>query len=287
MRNGIFRLALLMTTLAPAAFAQGGELRVPASVAARTEFSISTSGSGKATFYLIGPGHVRKQQVEQGEEVRISTEDTLSAGRYVAILCAENCRSASFYVTPSRPSGLSFLAHPSRVPVRAANAISGVAFVFDAGHNLILTPTPISFNLTTAGSGQFSRSVTTRNGVAWFRTNSGSAAGSAQLTASTGDVSVHRVVRQVAAEACNLRVKASRTKTGVMLETDPVRDCSGNPVPDGTIVTFTRTDNDEKSSVDAPIKQGVARAIMTSTRGTVSVASGVVMGNPIRLSDAK
>ncbi len=287
MKKGILSLALMATALAPAGFAQGGELRAPESVISKTEFSISTSGSGKATFYLIGPGHIRKQQVEQGQEVRISTEDTLTAGRYVAILCAESCRSASFYVTPSRPSGLSFLAHPSRVPVRAENAISGVAFVFDEGHNLILTPTPVEFTLTAAGNGQASKSVTTRNGVAWFRTNSGSAAGSAQLTASAGAISVRRVVRQVAAEACNLRVKATRTKTGVVLETDPVRDCSGNPVPDGTIVTFTRTDNDEKSSVDAPIKQGVARAVMTSTRGTVSVASGVVMGNPIRLSDAK
>src|SRR6266550_5477529 len=155
MKNGMLSLAFMATALAPAAFAQNDGLRVPESVTARTGFSISTSGPGRATFYLIGPGHVRRQQVEQGQEVRISTEDTLTAGRYVAILCAESCRSASFYVTPSRPSGLSFLAHPSRVPVRAENAISGVAFIFDEGHNLILTPTPVEFTLTAAGNGRF------------------------------------------------------------------------------------------------------------------------------------
>jgi hypothetical protein len=104
--------------------------------------------------------------------------------------------------------------------------------------------------------------------------------------ASTGDIKVRRVVRQVASSPCNLRIKAQRTTSSVVVETDPVRDCSGNVVPDGTIITFTRTDADGKSTVDAPIKQGVARARMTPSAGAViSVASGVVMGNPIRIGE--
>lgn len=66
------------------------------------------------------------------------------------------------------------------------------------------------------------------------------------------------------------------------LETDPVRDCGGNAVPDGTIVTFTETYNGDEATVDVPIKRGIARTEMPAYKGaTISVATGVVMGNEI------
>jgi hypothetical protein len=69
----------------------------------------------------------------------------------------------------------------------------------------------------------------------------------------------------------------------VQLVTDPVRDCSGNAIPDGTIVTFTETYNDAKSTVDVPLKKGIASVQMPAHNGaTISVASGVVLGNQIR-----
>ena len=105
-----------------------------------------------------------------------------------------------------------------------------------------------------------------------------------QLTASINDVSARRVVQQVASDPCSLRIKGQRTPKGIIVETDPVRDCSGNPVPDGTVVTFTAKDAKDSSTVDAPIKQGVARAQITATGPVViSAASGVVMGNALHL----
>jgi len=66
--------------------------------------------------------------------------------------------------------------------------------------------------------------------------------------------------------------------------TDPIRDCAGNPVPDGTVVTFTARDGDQVSTVDAPVKKDVARAeIEAKGPVTISAASGVVMGNELRL----
>jgi hypothetical protein len=261
-------------------------LRVAATVVAQTESLVFTTGRGKATLYLVGPSHSSKRQIELGQEVQIKGDEISSAGRYLVVLCSTECRSESFYVTPARAASLSFLAHPSRVPVRADNAISGVVFAFDGAQNLILEPIVVTFKLTAGGGDLASRSVSTQNGVAWLRTSSGSVAGTAQLAASSGNIAVRRLVRQVAADACNLRVKATRTVKGVALETDPVRDCSGNLVPDGTIVTFTKTDDNGKSTVDAPVKQGVARAQMMSSRGAISVASGIVMGNSIRLGES-
>jgi hypothetical protein len=69
----------------------------------------------------------------------------------------------------------------------------------------------------------------------------------------------------------------------IELETDLVRDCSGNAVPDGTIVTFTETYHGSQSIVDVPLKHGVARVEMPAYNGAkISVASGVVLGNEIR-----
>src|SRR5581483_5730398 len=91
-----------------------------------------------------------------------------------------------------------------------------------------------------------------------------------------------RVIQQVASDACHLRIKATRTTKGVLVETDPVRDCSGNAIPDGTIVSFTSTDAKGKTTVDAPIKKGIARAeLPVAGTARISVASGVVIGNEI------
>jgi len=91
------------------------------------------------------------------------------------------------------------------------------------------------------------------------------------------------VVGQVPGDPCTLQMSAKPAGTKIQLETQPVRDCSGNPVPDGTIVTFTETYNDSKSTVDVPLKRGVAKVEMPAHRGaTISVASGVVLGNQIR-----
>ena len=55
-------------------------------------------------------------------------------------------------------------------------------------------------------------------------------------------------------------------------------------MPDGTIVTFTAKNGNEMSTVDAPVKQDVARAQMTAKGPVViSAASGVVMGNELHL----
>jgi hypothetical protein len=164
------------------------------------------------------------------------------------------------------------------------DVISGVALPFDQFHNLILAPATIQFQLTAKGSAPPSRDIQTHDGVAWFRTSSGKSAGALQISASLSDLVARRVVQQVASDPCNLRIKGERTSKGILVETEPVRDCSGNPVPDGTIVTFTAKDSHEVSFVDAPVKQDIARATMVAKGPVVvSAASGVATGNELRL----
>jgi hypothetical protein len=78
-------------------------------------------------------------------------------------------------------------------------------------------------------------------------------------------------------------MNAQQSGQQVQLSTDAVRDCNGNAVPDGTIVTFTETYNGSQSTIDEPLKHGIAQATLSVRKGAMfSVASGVVMGNQIR-----
>ena len=277
-------LGLGVVALAAVALSQTLNVRVPSAAVAGESIWIGTTGSGSATFYLIGPTVSLKHDVQLGSEIVVPSKQTEIAGQYKAVVCVDHCQSADFYVAPAKPASLTFLVHPSRVPVGQNDVISGVALAFDEFGNLIFEPSTVDFQLAAKGSALTTRSVQTQNGIAWFRAPSGKAAGALQVTASLHDVSARRVVQQVASDPCNLRIKGQRTPKGVLVETEPIRDCAGNPVPDGTVVTFTAKNGNEISTVDAPVKQDVARA-QIQAKGTlvVSAASGVVMGNELRL----
>jgi hypothetical protein len=266
-------------------------IHAPEKATAGSAVTLTSEGSGEGNLYLVAPDQTSSRQVKVGESMQLSPDQTRAAGRYLAILCpakAEGCKSASFWIDGDKVSSLSFIVHPSRVPVGRGDAISGIVFSFDRYQNLVLARAPVQFRLSSGGKEILSREVPLADGVAWLRTNSGKNAGPAELSASIGEVTAKRIVHEVASDPCNLRIKAERTAKGLAVETEPVRDCAGNPVPDGTIVTFTKTDAAGKATVDAPIKRGIARAEMTSSGSAViSVASGVVMGNELRLGEGR
>jgi hypothetical protein len=269
-------------SFAPFAYAQ--QMRVPERVVANAGASIQTSGSGSATLYVIGPGTAIKRDVKLGEAVQLAGADLRNAGRYTAILkSGSDSQTASFFVSPAQPASINFLARPSRVPVAAHDVISGVAFVFD-GYKNLTTPSEVTFNLAVGDAAPITRKVQTRDGIAWTRLDSARKAGAAQFTASVGNTQVRRVVQQVASDPCDLRFHTEPAKNGITVQTDPIKDCSGNPVPDGTIVTFVESDGHSRSTVDARIKRGIAQAELPAVPGaTITVASGVVAGNEVKL----
>src|SRR5438445_7001900 len=235
-----------------AGLAQAAELRPPAQVTAGTPFSIASSGTGDGTFYLIGPAQISKRKVNLGGGIYVPGDEVQQAVMYTVICCADQCTSVHFYVRPAQTSRLSLLVPPSRVPVAASNAISAVAFVFDRFHNLVLTPQKVDFKVVPPGGAAISQSKTTANGTAWIRLTSARKGGPAKVGASIGDLAEMRVVQQVASDACNLRIKAVPGPKGIAVETEPVRDCSGNFVPDVSGVSFTQTDASGKPTVDPP-----------------------------------
>ena len=278
-------LAVLALAAAANAIAQSGAMTLPPSVAAGSAFSIPTTGSGKAALYIVGPGQALRRDIQMGEPASFAAGDLYSAGHYLAILVGESStETGEFDVMPAnRPGILGFLAKPSRLPVGLHNGISGAVYVFDAYHNLITTPTPVSLELSTSSGTAQTRTVTTRNGLAWAEMDSSPKESTAKLVARAGGVSSTRVIDEVPGDPCSISISAQPNGKRLQVQTAPVRDCSGNSIPDGTIVTFTETFNNTQSTVDVPLKQGIARVDMPAYKGSkISAASGVVAGNEIR-----
>jgi hypothetical protein len=282
------RLAFLISGLAVAtmqlALAEGESLSLPKTVEAGSAFSIPSTGSGPATLYIVGPGQTLKRDLQLGETASFPAGTLFNAGRYVAILAgASIAESGAFDVVPAAsPAELSFFAKPSRLPVSLHNGITGGAYVFDIYHNLITAPLPVSFELSTPSGVVQKRSVMTHNGASWTEMDSTAHEGTDKFVARLGDVSSERVVRQVPGDPCGLKMTAKQAGQQLDLTTEPVRDCNGNAVPDGTIVTFTESYHGTQSTVDVPLKRGIAEVQMPIRLGaTITVASGVVMGNQI------
>jgi hypothetical protein len=275
-------MALAMMQLA---LAQDGSMGLPKTVEAGNTFSIQTSGSGKATLYIVGPGQVLKRDVQLGETMFFPADSLYNAGRYLAVLAGETSTESDSFdvVAASKPANLSFLAKPSRLPVGQHGGITGAVYVFDAYRNLISAPAPVSFELSSPSGAVQKRTVVTRDGAAWTGMDSTAQQGIDRFVARMGEISSARVVGQVPGDPCGLKMSARQSGPELQLVTDPVRDCNGNAVPDGTIVTFTETYNGGQSTVDVPLKHGIAQVQMPAQNGAmISVASGVVLGNQIR-----
>jgi hypothetical protein len=272
------------------AVAAAGTLQVPKEIQAGSAFSIQTSGEGKGVLYIVGPAQAIRREVMLGENVTFDHGALHNAGHYTAWLAGSSSTDAADFdvVAVDRPSTVSFLAKPSRLPVDLKDGISGVVYLFDIFHNLILKPVPVSFQLSGVASTAESHTVEAKNGVAWIKMNSAPKAGAAQFEASVGGISEKRVIQQVAGDPCNLRMRAQPDGSRIAVETDPVRDCRGNPVPDGTIITFTEAYKGSETTVDAPLKRSVAKTDLPARPGAViSVAAGVVMGNEIHWQEGR
>ncbi|HUB02555.1 MAG TPA: hypothetical protein VL983_07710 [Terriglobales bacterium] len=292
MRAGLTSLLTLMAIFISVrcATAEQPALQAPRTAVAGSKVVLGTSGSGKASLYIVGQGAAIRREIQLGEQVSLSSGDLYNAGRYLVFLVADGItRSAQFDLLPSqKTAAISFLAKPSRLPVNVDDGLSGVVYVFDAFGNLIVAPQQASFELSETNGAKQTRRAITSNGVAWVRMNSAPKAGPAALLASVGGVTEKRIVQQVAGDPCRLKMTARREGRNVILETDPVRDCAGNPVPDGTIVTFTEASGSREATVDVPVKRGVARTTLPNPpNAVISVAAGIVMGNEIRWSDAQ
>jgi len=283
-RRFVFLVATLLIA-APCIISQDEAIQAPKSIAAGDAFAIQTTGSGKAALYIVGPNQVLKRDVDRGQSISFAPGTLHNAGHYLVILKTDSSSYTSEVdVLPANaPSELSFLARPSRLPVGLHDGITGAVYVFDAYKNLITAPASVSFELSNPSGVTQTHVVQTHNGAALTAMDSTQQQGADKFTARVGDVISTRIVGQVPGDPCGIKMSAKPSGQQIELETEPLRDCSGNAVPDGTIVTFTETYAGAQTTADVPLKRGIAQVAMPAHNGAMlSAASGVVLGNQIR-----
>ncbi|HUS19746.1 MAG TPA: hypothetical protein VMZ25_08855, partial [Terriglobales bacterium] len=152
---------ILLVALSTSASAQ--DLALPAEVKAGTDLKFKSGMPGEATLFLTGPGTAVKRTVKPGEEISVGGEHLRNAGSYLVVMKQGSLMvNKSFLVQPADATNIAFLARPSRVPVSTPDAIRGVVFVFDQYDNLVIAPTPVSFDLSVEGGGKISQTVNTR-----------------------------------------------------------------------------------------------------------------------------
>src|SRR6185437_467290 len=271
------RCALVICGLLFAALqlAAAQSMTLPSTIQAGSAFEIQTTGNGSGILYIVGPAQLLRKDVKLGGAIAFDAGLLTNAGQYVVILTAgSSTEQRPLEVLPAtQPAHLTFLARPSRLPVSLHNGISGAVYIFDAYHNLITQPATVSFDLTPPTGAAQHRNVTTADGAAWIQLNSTAKEGMSKFVAQVGGVSSKRIIEQVPGDPCGLRISAQPAGEQLQLKTDPVRDCSGNAVPDGTVVTFTEDYNGTQSTVDVPLKRGIAEVKMPAHPGaTISVA---------------
>ena len=280
------RILLLCSIAATATYSLAADVTVPERAVAGAKISIETSGNGEATAVLIAPSHIVSKPVVLGKALEFAGDDLADAGQYTLVLTSDAGEIAkSFVVSPGSPAHLSFVTHPSRAPVAQKAGITGAVYVFDAYNNLISKSLVVNFKLSGAQTGTVERQVSSRNGVASLSLDSPAREGPVKFEAATGGVQTTRMVRVVADEPCTLEIRAEPLNKGrIRVQTAPVKDCSGNLVPDGTVVTFTGWDEQGRSTVDVSVKKGIAQVDLPA-RGEmrISAASGVALGKQIRL----
>lgn len=277
---------LPLITLLAAVPLRAQQLTLPEKITAGKALTLSTEGSGPATLYIAGTGQALKREIQLGSTITLPAGTLYSAGHYTVVLAAASALQARDLTVTAEatPAHISFLARPSRLPVGVHDGISGAAYLFDSYRNLITTPVPVTFQLSVGSSAPVTRTVNSSNGAAWTLLDSAPHQGAARFVATAGRAETARIIQQVPGDPCSIRLTARPAGQKVIVETDPLRDCGGNPVPDGTIVTITETHEGQRTSADVPLKRGVARVEMPAYAGaSISAASGVVLGNDIRL----
>jgi hypothetical protein len=274
--------------LAALQLAGAQSLTLPGTIQAGAAFDVHTTGSGSGTLYIVGPSQVIQQKVTLGQTASFDSGTLTNAGIYTVILTggSSTAHRPLNVISAKHAAHLTFLARPSRLPVNLNNGISGAVYVFDAYHNLITRPMTVSFDLTPPSGEVLHRKTKAVNGAAWVQLDSTAKEGMDKFVAQVDGATSQRIVEQVPGAPCRLRMSAKRSGGNLLVETDPVRDCSGNAVPDGTIVTFTEDYKGTQSTVDVPLKRGIAKVEMPAHDGaTITVASGVVLGNEIHWTE--
>ena len=180
------------------------------------------------------------------------------------------------------PSSITLQAAPATV-TSATGSSTITATVKDAAGSPVADGTAVTFS-TTYGT-LSSSSVTTTNGIATTVLTFSAGDSSSTVTATSGSVSATVVVTYTVTPGVPSVIILQAAPATVILPSETsiitaiITDASGNPVADGTVVTFTTTLG-TLSSTSATTVNGIATTILTYNIAapivTVTATSGAV-----------
>jgi hypothetical protein len=188
------------------------------------------------------------------------------------------------------PSTIILTADSTTISIFGSTGIT--ARVLDDDGNPVADGTAVFFATSLLGTG-VTQSSTTLDGLATAIFSAGTQSGVATVLATSGTASASVSIRIASGPAGSLEfVSASESVIGVQGSSLPqkstitfrVRDVNGNPVADGTVVTFTLLSNLSGGETLEPVQigttGGLASTVLTSGRvsGPVRVRASVTVG---------
>ncbi|MCF8050021.1 MAG: Ig-like domain-containing protein [Desulfobacterales bacterium] len=164
-------------------------------------------------------------------------------------------------------TNISVSASSQNIVADGTSQTSITATVTDSSGAAVADGTQVTFSTTTGNLS--AASATTTSGVATVTLTSPLTTGIATVTASSGGASDTVTITLVAAQVGSISLAAGSSSlpadnASTTLITATVRDPSGNPVSDGTAVTFTTTAG-SLSAASADTSGGTASVILTSS----------------------
>jgi adhesin/invasin len=181
--------------------------------------------------------------------------------------------TAQVTFTPGPPANLALVAAPSTLPVGSLSALTATAT--DQFGNSVADG--IAVSLTTSLGALSSSSATTVNGIA-TATLSATLPGTAVVTATVGSLSATALVTFTPGPPANLSLVAAPNTLQVgnlSMLTATVTDPFGNPVANGTMVSFT-TNLGSVLPVTRVTTNGVATATLSSTVAGLATVTATV-----------
>lgn len=212
------------------------------------------------------------------EEVSLTSESQTGIATVTAVYGATLTETVQVNMSQSLPTYLNLSANPSVIRADNQSTASIKAVVSDQNNNPVSDGTEVNFEIID-GSGTIESNKETENGVAISTLTSSTQPDTVTIVARVDQLTDTTSVRYTVGEAATLTVTADSTSLPADGTTSTrvvanVFDEAGNPVSDGTLVTFSTDIGDLTPNAQTVAGQAVAQ-FSSSVTGTATITASV------------
>jgi len=212
------------------------------------------------------------------EEVNLTSDTQTGIATITAVYGNSFTETVQVNMSESLPSFLNVSANPSVIPADNQSTASIKAVVSDQDNNPVSDGTEVHFEIID-GSGTIESNKTTTDGVAISTLTSSTQPDTVTIVARVDQLTDTTTVRYIVGEAATITATADSSSlpadgsTSTRIVAD-VFDASGNPVIDGTLVTFSADIGDITPNAQTVAGRAVAQ-FSSSVTGTATIVASV------------